>query len=126
MRYCLMRELLLLTAALHACTAAVIVAAGGSAAFALWTLCATAVSMAWHWRGEPAGWLAFVDYAGAAGWLAFELALTRQLAATLLLNGAVFVLNRLCAGSKQYAVHHSAWHVISALKCVLVAQTCRG
>jgi hypothetical protein len=119
-----MRELLVVTAALHWCTAAVIVTAGGSAAFALWTLCATAVSMAWHWRGEPAGWLAVVDYTGAAGWLIFELALTRRLAVTLVLNGLVFALNRLCAGSEQYAIHHSAWHVISALKSIAVAQSC--
>jgi len=45
--------------------------------------------MAWHWRGEP------------AGWLAFELALARGPAESLQLNGAVFALNRLCAGSKQ-------------------------
>ena len=121
-----MRELLVATAALHAFTAVIIVNEGGLLEYACWAAGATAVSMAWHWRGEPADWLGWLDHAGAAGWLVFELALTRWLIATLLLNGAIFVLNRICAGSKQYAVHHSAWHVISALKCVLVARTCRG
>jgi len=121
---CLMRELLVCTAALHACTAVVIVATGGSDAFALWVMCATAASMAWHWRGEPAGWLAVADYAGAVGWLAFELARTRQLATTILLNTIVFALNRLVARSEQYAMHHSIWHIISALKSIVVARSC--
>ena len=119
-----MRELLVLTAALHACTAVVIVATGGSAAFALWVLCATAASMAWHWREEPAGWLAVVDHAGAVGWLAFELVRTHRLATTILLNAIVFVLNRLVARSEEYATHHSAWHIISALKSIVVARSC--
>jgi len=84
----------------------------------------TSLSALWHFYGEPKYTiLFFADHLGAVVWFAFDLQLVTGLSedkgefiiaaniATLLLYALSVVLGK----------YHAAWHIFSAIKCILVS-----
>lgn len=112
--------------------------------YAATILLSSSLSVAWHAAGEPAGWLMKADYAAAAVWTCLELLLSLHAGSCsghsghsghngynlLLLVAALNVLTistnkavDVAASRKliSYTAGHSAWHVLSAAKCVAIA-----
>ena len=84
----------------------------------------TSLSFAWHFHGEPK-WtpLFFADHLGAVMWLMYDLHLAAGLSekkreCIIASNTATFLLYALSAAVGE---HHSAWHIFSALKSILVS-----
>ncbi len=82
----------------------------------------TTLSAAWHFKNEPIGTLMYLDYLFAGLWMCAECVYTSNLYATLGLNLVVFVTNKVVDTSHSYALHHSAWHILSATKSIVVAK----
>lgn len=105
------------------------------AAYAAIIGASTAASTFWHAAGEPraGSWLYLVDYGLAGVWAVADLGLAARLHGDASCWGMVCVVNVLvCAvnhgvdaaakrGWLCYDHGHSAWHVLSAAKAVLVA-----
>jgi hypothetical protein len=84
----------------------------------------TTLSFAWHFYGEPKNTVLFyADHTGALIWLMYDLHLAAGLSekkreCIIASNTASFLLYALSAILGE---HHSAWHIFSALKCILVS-----
>lgn len=87
-------------------------------------LISTTLSVAWHAAGEPAGLLMLLDYGGAAVWFVQDVWLgpRTHMARIILLNIAVLLLNLAANYTTHYNEYHSAWHIVSAAKCVYIAR----
>ena len=88
-------------------------------------LISTTLSVAWHAAGEPAGLLMLLDYGGAAAWFLQDVWLgpRTHMARIILLNIGVLLLNLASNYSPaHYNEYHSAWHLLSAAKCVYIAR----
>jgi hypothetical protein len=84
----------------------------------------TSLSVAWHIYEEPM-WtmLFFANHLGALVWAIYDFQLAAQLSekkreCILAFNTATILLYALSSALGKY---HSAWHIVSALKCIVVS-----
>ncbi len=93
----------------------------------------TGFSVAWHWSGHSR-WLGVADYTVATVWLlldAYYAHLTGTLATVLLWNAVIVGLNQATdwvarRGIAPYPYAHSAWHIASVIKVIVVAAELQG
>lgn len=80
-------------------------------------------SVYWHILGEPRNEIWIADYILAYIWFVSELALnpTKHALLITLLNFGVLIVNKWTDRSRQYHLHHSMWHLLSAAKSIYVA-----
>lgn len=84
----------------------------------------TTLSATWHFYEEPMYTpLFYADHLGALVWAVYDLHLMARLPerkreGILMFNMGVFILYALSNALGQY---HSAWHIVSALKCILIS-----
>jgi hypothetical protein len=84
----------------------------------------TSRAVAWHIYEEPKWTMLFyADHLGALVWAIYDFQLAAQLSekkreCILAFNTAIFLLYALSSALGKY---HSAWHIVSALKCILVS-----
>ena len=84
----------------------------------------TTLSVLWHVYEEPMHTvLYYADHMGAFVWFLYDLELASRMSerarATIVLsNMLVFILFLL---SNSMGKYHSEWHIISALKCIVVS-----
>lgn len=84
----------------------------------------TSLSAAWHFYEEPMYTpLFYADHLGAVVWAIYDFHLLARLSerkreGILMFNTLVFLLYALSTALGKY---HSAWHIVSALKCILIS-----
>ena len=84
----------------------------------------TFASFVWHLNGGESGWLMDLDYALAVVWFLTDTLMsihTSHFENILFWNCMIVVLHKVMTGWM-----HAAWHVLSALKCILVARSLAG
>ncbi len=96
---------------------------GKSPLYSFVVFASTSCSAYWHILGEPRNEIWIADYMLAYMWFVVELALnpTKHALLITLLNFGVLVVNKWTDRSRQYHLHHSAWHLLSASKAIYVA-----
>ena len=90
----------------------------------------SSASVIWHSYNEPSNILFYIDYSGAIIWFIFDLLFAIKsknkitIVKFLLLNFIVLVSNLLIdKKSVNYNILHSAWHILSSLKCYYISQS---
>jgi hypothetical protein len=84
----------------------------------------TSLSVAWHIYEEPMHTpLFYADHLGALVWALYDFQMAAHLTekkreCIISFNVLVFLLYALSSALGKY---HSAWHIVSALKCILVS-----
>ncbi len=84
----------------------------------------TFVSFVWHYSGGESGPLMDLDYALAVVWFLTDTLMsinTSHFENILFWNCMIAVLHKVMTGWM-----HAVWHVLSALKCILVARSLAG
>lgn len=96
---------------------------GKSALYSFVVFSSTSCSVYWHILGEPHNEIWILDYLLAYIWFIAELALnpTKHALLITLLNFVVLIVNKWTDRSRQYDLHHSIWHLLSAAKAIYVA-----
>lgn len=84
----------------------------------------TTASVYWHMMGEPRNEIWIIDYMLAYIWFIVELTLapTKYSLLITVLNLVVLLVNKWADRSRNYDVHHSMWHLLSAMKSIYVAR----
>ena len=81
----------------------------------------TLTSFVWHLSGgEFSGWLMALDYGLAVVWFLTDIALsiqTDEFENVLFWNCTILLLHKVMTGWM-----HAVWHLLSALKCILVTK----
>lgn len=80
------------------------------------------LSIVWHLKKEPYGILCNLDYLFAALWIAVEVLYTTNLYVTICANVFVFAMNKVTDRLTPYDRYHSAWHILSVAKSIIVAK----
>ena len=90
----------------------------------------SSASVIWHSYNEPSNILFYIDYSGAIIWFIFDLLFAIKsknkitIVKFLLLNFIILVSNLLIdKKSNNYNILHSAWHILSSLKCYYISQS---
>ena len=90
----------------------------------------SSATLIWHSYSEPSNILFYIDYSGAIIWFIFDLLFAIKsknkiiIVKFLLLNFIVLVSNLLIdKKSVNYNILHSAWHILSSLKCYYISQS---
>lgn len=80
-------------------------------------------SVYWHILGEPRNEIWIMDYMLAYMWFIAEISLipTKYALLVTCLNFGVLIANKWSDRSRNYDVHHSMWHILSAAKSIYVA-----
>lgn len=96
---------------------------GKSVLYSFTVFSSTTCSVYWHILGEPRNEIWILDYMLAYMWFIAELALnpTKHALLITLLNFVVLLVNKWTDRSRQYHLHHSTWHLLSASKAIYVA-----
>jgi hypothetical protein len=85
----------------------------------------TFTSFVWHLSGgEFSGWLMTLDYGMVVVWFLTDMALSLRASSfqnVLFWNCVILLLHKLMTGWM-----HAVWHVLSALKCILVTKMLTG
>jgi hypothetical protein len=84
----------------------------------------TFASFVWHYTGAESGWLMDLDYALAVVWFLTDTMMsmhTEHFENILFWNCIIAVLHKVMTGWM-----HAVWHVLSALKCILVSRSLSG
>ena len=91
----------------------------------------SSASVIWHSYNEPLNMLYYIDYSGAIIWFIFDLIFAYKskdkiiITKFLLLNMLILCSNLLIdKKSVNYNILHSAWHILSSLKCYYISQAC--
>lgn len=94
-----------------------------SALYSFVIFSSSSCSVYWHILGEPRNEVWILDYMLAYMWFIAELALipTEYALRVTLLNFLVLVVNKWADRSRNYDLHHSIWHLLSAAKSIYVA-----
>jgi len=93
-------------------------------------LYSTTLSFLWHLSNEENNVLFIMDYFGAFLWLLFEIGYSIHsknesiIYKVFILNNIIYYLNKTCdfVPREHYLVCHSAWHIISSIKCIYIAK----
>ena len=90
----------------------------------------SSATLIWHSYNEPSNILFYIDYSGAIIWFIFDLLFAIKsknkitLVKFLLLNFIVLISNLLIdKKSVNYNILHSAWHILTSLKCYYISQS---
>jgi hypothetical protein len=91
----------------------------------------SSASVIWHSYNEPKNILYYIDYSGIIIWFIFDLLFAYKskdkivMTKFLLLNFLILTSNLLIdKKSIHYNILHSAWHILSSLKCFYISQSC--
>ena len=90
----------------------------------------SSATLIWHSYSEPSNILFYIDYSGAIIWFIFDLLFSIKsknkitIVKFVLLNFIVLISNLLIdKKSVNYNILHSAWHILSSLKCYYISQS---
>ena len=80
------------------------------------------LSIVWHLKKEPYGILCNLDYLFAGLWIVIEILYTTNIYVTIFANVSVFAMNKITDKLTPYETYHSAWHILSIAKSILIAK----
>ena len=86
----------------------------------------TILSAVWHLKGQPEGVYQYLDYSFTTIWFFYDMGLMSHLPnldqlSIIAANIFIMSLHELCSYPENYAVYHSLWHIVSAIKCLYVS-----